>query len=206
MDAAPELYHVGFQPHPATAALSDTNAPVTEILTLYFESSVDKSKVESDLKKFVGEVESSVTDGSLKGSAGGWAEEDVENAKVGGKGKVYVAVIGWSSVEAHNSAKKGFESSMPILRGLPGLKDTQMVHVKFTEQSGGANGGIGIEEQGGSANNIAQDEILNPQEPNKSAPKTRADGSTTKHNDDLKGAANEVHKGMCSCPCPTNYL
>jgi len=196
MDGAPVLYHVGFKPHPATAALSDTNSPVTEVLTLYFESSVDTSKVESELKKFMSAVEESIKDNSLKGSAGGWSEEEVENEKAGGKAKVYVAVIGWDSVEAHNNAKKGFESSMPILQGLPGLKDVQMVHVKFTEQTGGPNGGIGIEEQGGSANNIAQDEILNPQDPNPSAPKARSDGTTVKHNDDLKGAANQVHKGM----------
>lgn len=199
MDGAPTLYHVGFKPHPATEALSDTNSPVTEVLTIYLDPSTDTSKVESEVKKFMSEAESSIKDKSLlKGSAGGWSEEEVENAKAGGKTKVYVAIIGWASVEAHNTAKKDFESSLPILKGLPGLKDMQMVHVKFTEMSGGPNGGIGIEEQGGSANNIAQDEILNPQEPNKSAPKTRSDGTTIKHNDDYRGAANEVHKGKCN--------
>lgn len=191
LDGAPVLYHVGFQPHPASAALSDTNSPVTEVLTLYFEQSVDISKVESELKKFVSGVEESIKDNSLKGSAGGWSEEEVSNEKAGGKAKVYVAVIGWESVEAHNNAKKGFESSMPILKGLPGLKDVHMVHVKFTEQNGG---GFGAEEQG--ATNSAQEEVLNPQDPGKGAPKTRSDGTTVKHNDALKGAANEVHKGM----------
>lgn len=190
MDGAPVLHHVGFQPHPATAALSDTNAPVTEVLTLYFQQSVDTSKVESELKKFMSGVEESIKDNSLKGSAGGWSEEGVENEKVGGKAKVYVAVIGWESVEAHNNAKKGFESSMPILQGL-GFKDINMVHVKFTEQNGG---GFGAEEQG--ATNSAQEEVLNPQDPGKGAPKTRSDGTTVKHNDALKGAANEVHKGL----------
>lgn len=166
---------------------------MTEILSIQFESGVDKSKAESDIKSFVSKVEESVQGTTLyKGSAGGWAEEGYKG------GKLWLGVIGWESVEAHQKAKEKFGQHMPILKNLAGLKGLSAVHASLQEQTGGgaafaSAGGMGGEERGALATN-PQEEVLNPHEQKDGAPKTHSDGTTTKHNDDLRGAANEVHK------------
>jgi len=190
MSGAPTLFHVPFTPHPASHVLSDTNSPVTELITFYIDPSTENSAVEEPIKKFITILEDAMKDvPEYKGSAGGFAEEKVHNAKAGAECKAYVALIGWESVEAHktNAAKPALKDNVHLLTGLPGLKDMSVTHAKLTESSSLTGGAA-------PASASAQEEILNPQDPGQGAPKTKSDGSTTKHDDALRGAAGQVHK------------
>jgi len=197
MDGGPSLHHVPFTPHPATAALSDTNAPATEVLTVTFPaaySAADQSKFEADIKQLVGVIEAHA-DG-YKGSAGGWSIEGVDSAKTSGgdKAKTYVAVIGWQSVEHHLKfrERQEFKDNIHLLRGAKDMLGFDVFHVSFLEVQG--PGPLSGEERGAvPTQEAAQDEVLNPQAVGSGAPKAKSDGSTTK-NDDVGGAANALHK------------
>jgi len=67
------------------------------------------------------------------------------------------------------------------------IKHSSITHFSGTQVQKGA-GGVG------NVTADTQEEILNPHDAGKSAPKTRADGTTTKNNDDLKGASNSFKK------------
>lgn len=199
MSGPPKFFHTHFTPHPASAALSDTNAPVTEIVRWYIDPSADTSKVESNVKDLVKVIEANAT--GYKGSAGGWSVEEVESPNGGHKCKIYAAVLGWESKEAHMNFRETqhFKDNAHLIKELPGLKDASMEHAKLQEITGGgtsvgAAGGLGADERGAPMTNPVQGEVLNPQAGQQEPPKTRSDGTTVKHNDDLKGAANEVHK------------
>jgi hypothetical protein len=93
------VYHANMTPHPPSAALSETNSPATELLTVYFPadySSAQMAKFDADVKKLI-----SACEGDAKGSyvafAGGWCvEEEVVNpANAEVKGRAYFAAIGW---------------------------------------------------------------------------------------------------------------
>lgn len=167
---------------------------MTEMVYFQFDSSVDKSSAESSIKSFMSKLEESVSGtNDYKGSAGGWVEEDYKG------GKLYVAVLGWESVEAHKkAAAEKFKDHMHIILDMPNRTGLSGVHVSLQEQTGGgaafaAPGGMGGEERGALPTN-AQEEVLNPHDQASGGVKTHSDGTTTKHNDDLRGAANEVHK------------
>lgn len=189
------LYHANLAPHPATAALSNINAPATEILTAFFPASysqADQDKFEQDIKTLVGVIEKNA-DG-YKGSAGGWIVEEPENEKAGGKSKAYFAAIGWESVEAHLKFREhqAFKDNISLLREAKDFKDLNVVHASLLE----VQGSIGAEERGelgaGAAN--PQEEILNPQNPGPGAPKTAADGSTSKNDAGEGGVGNSLKK------------
>lgn len=71
----------------------------------------------------------------IVGSAGAWAEEDdVEHASlkdVGGKGRVFLALIGWENVDAHMAYREtqSFKDSIVKLRAL--VSGIEMHHVEF---------------------------------------------------------------------------
>lgn len=192
LDGGPALHHVPFTPHPARAALSDTTSPATEVLTVFFPTSyseADQQKFESNMKELVGALEKNA-DG-FKGSAAGWAIEEVDNAKAeGGKAKAFVAVIGWQSVKHHHDFRenKAFKDNIHLLRDAKDLVGFEVFHVPFLEVQG--PGPLSGEERGVSRD--AQEEILNPQDATKNPPKTASDGTTTKNSD--PGAANALHK------------
>lgn len=186
-----ELYHARLTPHPPEAALADHVSPCTEILRVFFPtnySDSDQKKTEEDIKKLVKAIE----DNSDKytGSAGGWVEEDVSIPDSEEKGKVYLVLIGWKSMEDHMAFRdtQAFKDNIHYLRGAKDLKKFHVVHYSGTMVQPGA-GGVGDE-----SGYTAQEEVLNPQDPGPGAPKTRADGTTTKNNDDLKGASNSLKK------------
>lgn len=144
------------------------------------------SDFESAMKKVVSAIESSAPAGSYRGSAGGFSvEDDVPGPSSGEKGKVYVAVIGWESVEAHkaNNQTQAVKDVIPLLRDAKGMVSHSNVHIEATETQAG---GIGPEERGaidqrGSGAGNVQEEVLNPQRGEKVAPKARSDGTTTKN-------------------------
>lgn len=86
---------------------------------------------------------------------------------------------------------QAFKDNIHLLRGAKDLKHITVVHYSGTQVQKGA-GGVGDLSDGGMPS--VQGEILNPQGGEKVPPKTRSDGTTTKNNDDLKGAANSLKK------------
>ena len=88
---------------------------------------------------------------------------------------------------------QAFKDNIHHLRGAKDLKKLTVVHTAGTEISKG--GGVGS--LGGNASTSVQEEVLNPQgggATGSGGVKSRADGTTTKNNDDLKGAANSNKK------------
>jgi len=156
MSDKPTTYHTHFFPHPASAALG-ANVGATEVLTVYFPpsySKTDQEKFEGDIKKLVDMIEKHAK--AYKGSAGGWAIEEVTIPGTSESAKAYITVIGWSSVEAHTAFRdtQHFKDSIHYLREAKDMKKSTFVHVSLKEvQAGG-----GVADPTGST---AQEEILN---------------------------------------------
>ncbi|KAF2088561.1 hypothetical protein K490DRAFT_39840 [Saccharata proteae CBS 121410] len=172
LDGGPQLYHVEFQPHPPKP-LSQTIAPATEVLTMFFPASLstaDQESVTENMKKLGSAIEDSKPEG-FRGISGGWVVEELDNEKVGGKAKAFMAVIGWASIDAHMQFRETdeFKSNIYLVRDAPHLKDMKMVHVESKEVQGPLGG-----------TQIVQDEVLNPQAGEKKPPSTRSDGTSTK--------------------------
>lgn len=125
VDGPLTLYHANLTPHPATAAALGTASPVTEVLTCYFEKEDDgfESKVNRLFKAVSENAE------GFKGAAGGWVIEDVEYQEK--KGKAYLGVLGWESVEAHMKFREtqAFKDNIHLLREDPLGMDVH--HTKF---------------------------------------------------------------------------
>ena len=191
-----KLYHAHLTPFPATEALSDRVSPATEILMVYFPSDysqADQDKFVEDFKRFVKAIEDNAK--TYTASAGGWVVEDLTIPGTSEKGKAYAAFIGWTSMEDHMQFREAqaFKDNRHWLTDAKDLQHFEVVHYSGTEVQPGTGGVVG--DMSGDALPSGQEEILNPQAGGaKSAPKTRADGTTTKNNDDLKGAANALHK------------
>ena len=179
------------KPHPPDEVLSDHSSPATEILTFYFPKSIDKEKFESDLKKFIKTIEDDSD--THTSSAGGWIEEELPLPGSDEKCLAYQCFLGWKSVEAHmaHREKQSFKDNIHLIRGNKDLKHLHVVHYHGTQINKGA-GGAGDPSDGNAP--LIQGEVLNPTSGSKDPPKTRSDGTTTKNNDDLKGAANALHK------------
>ena len=121
------MRHATFTPHPATPALG-TSSPVTEVVTCYFEKENEgfQSKIDQLVKAISENAE------GFKGAAGGWVFEDVEYE--GKKGKAYVWLLGWESVEAHMAFREtqAFRDNIHLLREDP--LGSEMHHTKFVEK------------------------------------------------------------------------
>ena len=127
IDGALTMHHANFSPHPPTAVLG-TAAPVTEVLTAYFEKENDG--FDAKVKKLFGIISDNTA--AFKAGAGGWVVEDVEFK--GKKAKAYVGLLGWESVEAHVSFRENqaFKDNIQLLRQDPlGL---EVHHTKFIEK------------------------------------------------------------------------
>lgn len=181
LDDGPSLYHAPLTPHPATNALSDTRAGATENLQVYFPASYSQASQDTfaaAAKKLTDAIDGA-TDSGMTGAAGGWVIEDVPYAKAeGGKAKLFQAVLGWTSVEAHMKFRETetFKENIHLLRDAEGMLGFDVFHVKFLE----VQGELGGEERGKAATD-ARGEILNPEAGGKSKPKTTADGTTMKN-------------------------
>ena len=118
------MLHANLTPHPATAALG-TASPVTEVLTAYFE------KEDNDFAAKATQLTKAISENAdgFKGAAGGWVIEDVEYE--GKKGKAYVAMIGWESVEAHMAFREttAFKENIHLIR--EGPLGMELHHTEF---------------------------------------------------------------------------
>lgn len=111
------MHHANFSPHPPSAALGPA-APVTEVLTCYFESEGGSNKADGFEGRFDGLIRSISDSGAegFKGAAGGWMVDEVEYK--GEKRKAFVGLVGWESVGAHMAFREtqAFRDNIPLLR------------------------------------------------------------------------------------------
>lgn len=127
VDGSLTMHHANFTPHPPTAALG-TASPVTEVLTAYFEKEDDG--FDAKVKQLVKAI--SENSEGFKGASGGWVIEDVEYE--GKKGKAYVGLLGWESVDAHMAFREtqAFKDNIHLVRKDPlGL---EVHHTVFVEK------------------------------------------------------------------------
>lgn len=122
-----EAFHVSFDPHPPTKVLQ---SPITEIVRAYFPAdqvSSEGAAFESDLHKLLRALKTANIAGFTGDVSSGWSIEDVDVD--GTQSKVFIAYIGWTSVQAHIDASKTevFQAN----RGSTVPKTIKVVHVHF---------------------------------------------------------------------------
>ncbi|KAK5459852.1 hypothetical protein LTS15_003981 [Exophiala xenobiotica] len=135
------MYHVHFDPHPPTKALVDTSAHVTEFITAYFPkgySAEDQKTFTDSMNKFV-DVVGSTAEG-FKAAIGGFVEEELTDPKSSEPCLGYVALIGWTSVEAHLKYREtqAFKDNIHYLRGAKDLQNVAVFHVPAKEVQKGS--------------------------------------------------------------------
>ena len=127
VDGPLTMNHANLTPHPPTAAVGAA-APVTEVLTIYFE------KVDDGFEGKWNEVVKACSDHAegFKAGAGGWVVEDVEYE--GKKRKAYVGLIGWESVEAHHAFRgtEAFKNNIRLLT--EGTLGREVHHTEFVQK------------------------------------------------------------------------
>lgn len=130
------MFHAALQQSQHTSpGLDNYRSPITEIVTFYFAADFPDhlhDKVNADTTKFRKALEQQ--DG-CNASAGGWAIEQVDLPDGQGKGKSYIMIIGWDSIEAHTQALQlpAVKDHVPLILGLPGVVAREMCHVALSE-------------------------------------------------------------------------
>lgn len=129
-DRAPIVYHAELTSVPANA-ISKPTSTVAEIVTIYFPSDIAKEsqdKVASDTKKF---REVLAGPGGCNASCGGWVLEEIDVPGKGTKGRAFVMMFGWDSIEAHNECVKTprVQEHVHLIAGLSGMIGLEMCHV-----------------------------------------------------------------------------
>ncbi|KAF4919790.1 hypothetical protein CGCVW01_v007551 [Colletotrichum viniferum] len=125
------IKHIVTKPWPPTIL---AEAPVTEVLTLFFPAELDEAAKE-DLSKQLEEFKVKALDTSpdFNGIAYGWSKEnDVPITGEDGKtGNLLVAFIGWPSVEAHLKFREteAFKENIGLLRGMKAIVKLGVFHV-----------------------------------------------------------------------------
>ncbi|KAK4693665.1 hypothetical protein P7C71_g3776, partial [Lecanoromycetidae sp. Uapishka_2] len=132
VDGPLSMMHASFTPHPPSAALSHTTSPVTEVLTCYFNAKDDN--YEKNIEKLIAVVKDNTDD--FKAGSAGWVLEDVEHESIGSgkKGKAFVAVFGWESVDAHQKFRETqcCKDNIHLVRD--GRCGVEVHHTVFTEK------------------------------------------------------------------------
>ena len=109
---------------------------MTEIATMWFPTSYsqeDQDQVAENAKALASVLEKEAT--TYKASVGGWVDEEIDVPGTNGeKGKAYVLLIGWTSVEAHIEFRttQAFKDNIHYLRGAKDLKKIEAVHASCT--------------------------------------------------------------------------
>lgn len=131
VDGPLTMHHANFTPHPPSAALSHTNSPVTEVVTCVLPSQ-DES-FEKNISKLLDIIKEKAE--GVKAAAQGWIIEDVEheNLESGKKGKAFVCMIGWESLDAHLKFREtsDLKDNIHLLR--EGPVGVEMHHTAFVE-------------------------------------------------------------------------
>lgn len=130
----PSLYHVHFDPHPPSDALKLGGA--TEALHVYFPASYseeDQKAFEANANKFADIVKADSPD--VKAIASGWAEEEVDIPGTEEKGRLWNALIAWTSLQAHLDYRgtQTFKDNIYLLRGAKDVKGVKVFHISTEE-------------------------------------------------------------------------
>lgn len=133
LDGPASIHHAYLRSPSQSGATSSLTAPVTELATFYFPSSISDSEQKEfdDTAATFNEVVEKHAEG-CRGISGGWAVEEVEHASVG-KGRAYVLALGWDSVDAHMAFRETKEFKDAIVHVREKIKGAAMYHVKFQE-------------------------------------------------------------------------
>ncbi|KAI2619252.1 hypothetical protein GGR54DRAFT_135787 [Hypoxylon sp. NC1633] len=104
---------------------------VTELLRIYFPvaGEMPQDVFEKEFRRFQSVLASTEVEGLTREMAWGWAVEEVQYK--GEASRVLFIPIGWDSVAAHERfrASENYSKIVPILRGLPGVKGLENVHI-----------------------------------------------------------------------------
>lgn len=130
-----KIIHLPPIPRALLGEQADVN--VTEVLFFYFRASLtdeDIAAIDARMDGLRPAIESS----EAKGVYDGWAEEkDAVFEGAGGEErcKVWVHVVGWESVEAHERMVKGgeFENSREVVKQMEGLRGMVMFHATLVK-------------------------------------------------------------------------
>ncbi|KAL1643709.1 hypothetical protein SLS58_004724 [Diplodia intermedia] len=129
----PRLTHHAFS---SSLDAVTTAAPVTELVSFYFPPTYATDDFVGPWADFARAAAEHAE--GLRGSAGAWADEDaVEHASLKkgeegeGRGRLFLALIGWESVDAHMAYRDtaAFKESIVKLRAL--VSGIEMHHVDF---------------------------------------------------------------------------
>ncbi|KAI0899844.1 hypothetical protein F4806DRAFT_267893 [Annulohypoxylon nitens] len=130
-------YHVAFKAWPPVALNGGDKggSPVAEVLLMYFPSDISESTMsshEATTNDFLGKLGKAAT-GMTGEIALGWTVEKDVLFK-GEPSRVLVAVVGWTSVDAHLKTRdtEEFKQLIPMIRGLESLKGMELCHVSNT--------------------------------------------------------------------------
>ncbi|OAP63897.1 hypothetical protein AYL99_03124 [Fonsecaea erecta] len=141
LGAGAKAYHVRFLPEITTATIdpfSTNTAPATEIVTMWLPrlySEADQARLVENVKAFLAVLEREAK--GYKSWVGGWVEEEegIDIPGTDGKGKAYVLVVGWESVEAHKEfcETRAFKENISLVLGVKDLKKIEAVHASLIE-------------------------------------------------------------------------
>lgn len=131
---APSLYHVPFDPHPPSDAL--TLGGATEVLRIFFPASYsdeDTKTFEARWAQFAQAITSDTPD--VKAVSIGWAVEELTIPGTEDKAKVFQAVIGWTTMQHHLDYRSSqtFKDNIPLLRGAKDVKSVSVFHITTQE-------------------------------------------------------------------------
>ncbi|KAJ4332896.1 hypothetical protein N0V87_008026 [Didymella glomerata] len=127
LDGSPHLFHIKL---PASSNGAGFDAPVTECINLYFDSSLDEASYDKSFSTFVAEA-GKIQGSEATGLVGGWG---VETHRVDGEGdekKYFGAFIGWPSVDSHMEFRKNEDFPQVVSHLREGTEKVKVHHVAF---------------------------------------------------------------------------
>ncbi|KAK6067995.1 protein phosphatase 2C [Seiridium cupressi] len=135
----PAIYHVPLVPFPPTVLNNDGGrgkTAVAEVMHAYFPTDIDmvqQQEVLAQVQQFLDETTSLKPKGYSGETAHGFVLEDLEFKEE--KCRALLFIMGWDSVDSHMAYRgtEGFARTIPLVRGLPGMKGMQMWHVTNSE-------------------------------------------------------------------------
>ncbi|KAI0889081.1 uncharacterized protein GGS22DRAFT_153079 [Annulohypoxylon maeteangense] len=134
-------FHVEFAAPPPTALDGDKGkSPIAEVLQVYYPSDVSEARraeIYATTADFLGKL-GAVAKGLMGEVALGWSVETDILFK-GEKSRALVAVIGWTSYEAHMQTRdtEEFKKLIPMVRDIEGVVGMEMFHVSNVTTEGG---------------------------------------------------------------------
>jgi hypothetical protein len=86
-------------------------------------------------------IEKEAKANSYTASAGGWVDEDIDIPGTDEKGKAYVLLVGWTSVDAHKEfcETQAFEDNIQSILGVKDLQKIEAVHSSLTKVAASAS-------------------------------------------------------------------